>query len=457
MKADEVFEKALLAIKDRNFDRAAWLLVEAIKKKPDFAEAWVVRGNVVHAQGRFFDSLLHYDRALQINPKLHDAWCNRGIAFSDIGLWDSASECFQKSLALMPAVEPYINLANMECHRMRLPEAEAAYRAALKLEPGNYDAHINLGLTLLGQGRWQEGYPEYAWRHRNTPYPPRARRLFPPWDGSSLAGKTILLYPEQGFGDEILFMRFAAMVKRESPGARVVLEVRPPLVRLARSLAGVDDIVLMGDEIPESIGSIDCSCALVDVPFFLGLGPQDVTPAGRHHYFDASMALICMSPGLDVGLCWSSGQRPLQPETAATSAAKSIHLEWLRGLEMPGVNLVSLQKEHGDQKLVAEMGLIDPMADVNDFADTAAIIARLDLVISVDTAVAHLAGAMGKPVWNLVRFNAYWPWLEATDRTPWYPSMKIYRQPQLGDWDDPIKRVVRDLAALVASGQKDAA
>lgn len=435
---DEYFEKALLAIKDRSYDRAAELLVNVIKLKPDHAEAWVTRGNVVHAMGRFFDSLLHYDRALELNPKLHDGWCNRGIAFADLGLWASAQECFEKSLALMPALEPHMNWANMACHVMDLETAEREYRACLEIEPGNFDAHINLGITLLGQGRWKEGWPEYEWRHRNTPYQPRSQRNFPQWKGESLHGKSIVLWPEQGFGDEILFMRYAKAVK--DFGAEVVmLEARPPLLRLAKWVSGVDVAVMYNDTLPTVP---DFSCALMDVPMILGSsapkwdGPYVSWKSERNF-------------AGNVGLCWSSGQRPLQPETAATASMKSIYLEWLRKLVMPGVQLVSLQKEHDDERLMKELGILDPMPQVNDFADTAELINGLDLVISVDTAVAHLAGAMGKPVWNLVRFNAYWPWMMEVWDTAWYPSMKLLRQPTMGDWDTPIKFAIQELSRMV--------
>ena len=445
---EQFFEKALLAIKDRNYERAAALLVETIKLKPDYAEAWVVRGNVVHALGRYFDSLLHYDRALELNPKLHDGWCNRGIAFSDIGLWESAEECFKKSLELLPAVEPHMNLANMYCHTMRLDDAEREYRACLEIEPGNYDAHINLGITLLGMGKWKEGWLEYLWRHRNTPYPPRSARYFNRWLGEDLKGKTIILYPEQGFGDEILFMRYASVLKEHGAG-KVILEARAPLLRLAKTVQGVDEVVLYNDIPPLGI---DLSCALMDVPMFLG---HDKPCKFRYPVYlkpplpDQRRFPSLRGNDFKVGLCWSAGQRPLQPETAATAAMKSIHLEWLKVLAMPGVQLVSLQKEHNDDKLVKELGMIDHMGGVQDFSDTAEIIAPLNLVISVDTAVAHLAGAMGKLVWNLTRFNAYWPWGMAVTETDWYGSMRLMRQPQIADWGTPIKLAVNSLRELV--------
>jgi hypothetical protein len=333
----------------------------------------------------------------------------------------------------------------MYCHEMRLELAAEEYCAAIVDDPGNLDAHTNLGITLLGLGRWDEGWQEYAHRHENTPYPNRARRTWPEWHrDDQTAGKVILLFPEQGYGDEIMAMRFARHLEDERI-VRTILEVRPPLIRLARMMPGA--------QIEEKDGtSVDCadlSCAALDVPMVLGTTPSSIPLAGgyldvpRQPWLDAALPR-----GFRVGLCWSSGQRPLQPETEPSHKMKSVPIEWLEPLRQDGVALVSLQKEGGGAA-VSRLGAFDTMGDVHDFLDTAQIIAELDLVISVDTAVAHLAGAMGKPVWNLVRFNGYWPWLRDDRTTPWYSSMSLYRQPRLGDWNEPINRMAADLVELV--------
>jgi hypothetical protein len=342
----------------------------------------------------------------------------------------------------------------MFCTLMRLEEAAAEYRAALSHDPGDYEARFNLGVTLLGLGQWEEGFPAYAARLANTPHPPAASR-FPRWQGEDLAGKTILLYPEQGYGDEILASRFASLLGVRYGCDHIVLEARVPFLRLARTLPDVGRVVARGDPFPPEI---DYSLPLLDVPMVLGLEPRGLPlrtvpdrylqAPGRSGFFADRIAR--QPATLNVGLCWGSGKH-LDTVTAAR-AMKSIPIGKLAGLALPGVRLVSLQKPA--EPTPAEMRVVDWTDELDDLADTAELIEALDLIITVDTAVAHLAGALGKPVWNFVRFSGYWPWLApgvAGDpaKSIWYPSMQLYRQPALNDWTTPIAKAVNDLANLV--------
>lgn len=437
--ADFYLERGLLSLKRRDYDAAAADLAEALKLNPEMIEAWCVRGNIRNAQGHPFDALLHYDRALGVKPDAADIWNNRGLAFADLGNWPNAEQSFRKSIELADSIEPHMNLANLYAGLMRLGEAAEEYRAAVAFEPGNHEAHLNLGVTMLGLGQWEEGFKEYFWRHRGNPYPPRWARDYPQWQGESLAeGDGLLLYPEQGYGDEILFARVCWWLRKRFPKARVDLATRAPLA-------------FMGSQ-SVNWGLYTCSCSTIDVLGLLGYTPRTMPlfePYIHSMRADSDLGGHRLPEGFKVGLCWSSGQRPLQPDTRATSINKSIPLIMLRELlNTPGVSFVSLQKEHGEHALMRELGVIDLMSEVHSFADTAALIKPLDLVISVDTAVAHLAGAMGKPVWNLVRFAGYWPWLapEVTgDQAIWYPSMRLYRQPQLFNWAEPINRIRNDL------------
>jgi tetratricopeptide (TPR) repeat protein len=448
--AEKYFEKALTAIRIRDYDRAAGLLVEAIKLKPDFTEAWVVRGNVLDALERSFDAILHYDRALGINDRLHDAWNNRGIAFANIGMWLSAEESFRKSAEILPALEPHMGLANMYCTLNRLEDAAAEYRAAISCGAGA-DARFNLGVTLLGLGKWSEGFDEYEYRWENTPYPPRAYRDYRKWCGEDLSHKRILLYGEQGYGDEIMALRFAETLAYRYPLSYVMVQARSPMLRLAGEMQTINLRVVDG----HGNWQADYSCPLLEVPMVLGLTHNDVAAspylsapyAADRALYDWRDRLDLLPPGLNVGLCWSSGGHL---DTArAARLAKSIPLQWLKPLAMPGVNLISLQKP---QESLGDMPITDWMDECHDFADTAALIEELDLVISVDTAVAHLAGAMGRPVWNFVRYSGYWPWCTADvvgnpEKAIWYPSMKLLRQPSLANWAEPIERATRWLTA----------
>jgi Tfp pilus assembly protein PilF len=470
--ADAFFERALTAIKGRDYDNALALLVETIRLKPDHPEAWICRGNVLlHTMSRPLDALLHFERALSFNPDLHDAWNNRGLAFTDIGLFDEAIASFRKSAALMPAVEPYLGIANIYCTMIRLEQAAAEWRKAIEIDPGCIDAHYNLGVTLLGLGQWDEGFKEYELRLKNTPYPPRAMRDYVKWRGENLNGKRILLYPEQGYGDEIMALRFADALAKRFDGACITILARQPVLRLAESIESraINVAPMHG----ETALRADYSCPLLDVPMMLGLQWQDILPLGIRHIdqspaylrpahrelYDWPERLATLHPGLNVGLCWSSGSHFNMARLG--QRAKSVPLAMLKPLAMPGVNLISLQKQR-TEPIPPGLQITDWMDDCDDFADTAALIDNLDLVISVDTAVAHVAGALGKPVWNFVRFSAYWPWLAPDvvgdpETAIWYASMKLLRQSTLGDWRQPIARAVELLGVEVANNRREAA
>ena len=437
-RGDQILELAVSAVKAQQFERAAELCVQAIKVKPELAEAWHIRGICLLRMQRFFDALLHFDHALQLKEDMADCWNNRGIAFAEIGMWESAQDSFQRSLKMVRSVEPHVMCGGMYAHLMKLEEAEREFTAALEIEPDLKDAHIKRGVILLGLGRWKEGFSEYHYRWYDTPYPPRPWRSFPFWNGTYAPG-TILLYSEQGYGDEIMSLRFVEPMR--SLAQRVIVEVRPTMQRLAKDSLGCE-VIAAGDSYPPGI---DCSCPLLDVPMALGITPE--TLPAPHYYLMRPMIpedLLAQLPkGVKVGLCWSSGRRPLQPETERSAAAKSIPLEMLRPLMDVDVKFMSLQIPR--QPIPRDMPILDLTDRIDDLKNTAEIIAGLDLVISVDTAVAHLAGAMGIPVWNLVRFNGYWPWMRETDKTVWYPSMRIFRQPALGDWESVINRVREEL------------
>jgi Tfp pilus assembly protein PilF len=455
--AERYFVKALDDIRIKDYEHAILMLQESVKLKPDFVEAWVVRGNCTNSAGRSLDAVLNYEQAIKIDNTKFDAWNNQGIAFSAIGMFEQAEYCFRKSDELYPALEPHMGLANMYCALMRLPEAEAGYRKAIERGAG-FDARFNLGITLLGMGRWEEGFREYEARWDNTVYPPRAYSNYPKWHGEPLDGP-ILLYGEQGYGDEILALRFAKLVQKEHPTAKAIVQSRGPMFRLAqRSLhsAGID--VVPVDVTPEA----QYSCPLLDVPMVLGLTWQQAEEQAKLYgqYLSAPTGdwherLEKLGPGLKVGLCWTSGTHLNTAE--AGYKAKSIPWQWLKPLVMPGVTLISLQKPAERTGLP----LVDWMEECHDFADTAALIDELDLVISVDTAVAHIAGALGRPVWNFVRSSGYWPWLAPDvvgdpDRAIWYPSMRLFRQPSLANWDQPINRAV-DLLQEIVALKEDAA
>lgn len=444
----------------------------ALRFDPDLADAHGNLGIALAAQNRPAEAEASYREALRLRPGFRDALNNLGVLLSERGRASEAEGCLRQALSLAPdQADAHSNLAavltrlgrpgeaedsarqalrlapgDAEAHfnlgaalhdTRRIGEAEASYRQALRLKQNFADAHVNLGYALLLAGRYEEGWPEHEWRWRGRHLKAGARSFSEPlWTGEAIAGRTLLLHAEQGLGDTLQFCRYAALIE---PGARIVLEVQPPLTRLMKSLPGNILIVAHGDPIP----SFDLQCPLLSLPLafktVVETIPVDIPYVAADRVAAARWRQrLAILAGLRVGLVWAGGERRESPELAAVDARRSIRLDALAPLcEVDGVSFVSLQKGPPSLQAAAPppgMDLFDPTADLTDFADTAALLEGLDLVISVDTSVAHLAGAMGKPVWLLNRFDTCWRWLLSRDDSPWYPTLRQFRQSAPGDW-----------------------
>jgi tetratricopeptide (TPR) repeat protein len=417
----------------------------AIELRPDYPEAHSSLGNALGEQGWPEEAIACYRRAIEFRPDYPEAHYNLGITLREQGDVDAAVACYRNSIDLRPDYqEAHYNLANALRDQRHLDEAVASYRAAIRLAPDFPDAHHNLALALLARGDLAEGWAEYEWRWRTRDLI-SARRDFaqPLWHGEPAEGRTLLLHAEQGSGDTLQFCRFAALAKAR--GARVIMEVQKPLVRLLRGLTDVDQVSARGEVLP----AFDLHCPMLSLPLALGTTLATIPNAAPYIQADETqlaawrMRMMEMSGhGLRVGVAWAGA--------AANTAdqRRSIAPERLAPLfEVSGVSFLSLQKDGPADPAVVP--LIDVMGEMDDFCDTAALIANLDLVISVDTAVAHLAAAMGKPVWLLDRFDACWRWLAGRRDSPWYPSLRIYRQPQPGDWDSVLGEVAHDLRNMI--------
>ena len=444
-RAQYLFDHAVMCMRAGRFSEASDILAECIRHNPKHAFAWSLRGRLENEAGRPFNALLHYDFAVFHDPSRYDIWSDKGIIAAAAGRHDVAKEAFEKSLALQNSFEGHYNYGNLLLQMMELEKACEHYREALKIDPNHAQCHTNFGTALIGLGAWHNGFNHHRHRFGAPGFPPRPQINYPLWRGEPLEGKIILLYGEQGLGDEISALRFGMTCK--NLGARVIISVRPLVYRLARSLECADAVILQYDDPP---WQPDYMAALLDVPAFTGITPETVPLSDGYLTPDDRGFFLSWPEGLRVGLCWASGRRPLQPATDKMAQQKSLSFENFVTLARPGVNLVTLQQYHGSHAALREAGVHDPMPGVQDLADTAWIISQLDLVITVDTAVAHLAGALGKPVWNLVRFDAYWPWMRETDKSCWYDSMRIYRQPEPGDWKEPLERMMADFDRLTA-------
>ncbi|WP_341312648.1 tetratricopeptide repeat-containing glycosyltransferase family protein [Paraburkholderia sp. IMGN_8] len=434
-----------------SFDRAIALM-------PGFAQAWNNRACVLRDLGRPADALASCDRALALQPNYPDAWSNRGNALSDLNQPQEAQLSYQRALELAPVfADAWNNLGLTQIDLNEHAQALISYERALAVNPASAETHWNEALCLLQMGRLEAGWQKYEWRWERRRIRESKRRFAEPlWLGDfPLDGKTILLHAEQGLGDTLQFCRYAALVSKL--GAKVVLEVPPELMRLMSTLDGVDQWVESGQALPP----FDCHCPLLSLPLAFKTDIASIPSKTPYLFADAQAArhwrdrIDVQADGrLKVGLVWAGGNRPHVAELRKNDARRSITFERLAPiLDVPNVQFFSLQKGPAAQQLLRNESnhpIADYTEELNDFADTAALVANLDLVISVDTSTAHLAGAMDKPVWILNRFDTCWRWmLERTD-TPWYPRATLFRQPALGDWDSVIQGARDALAALGA-------
>jgi tetratricopeptide (TPR) repeat protein len=422
----------------------------ALSHAPDYAEAHNNLGNVMKVQGRLDAAVASFRQALALREDYVEAEYNLGNALREQGALDEAVACFRSALRRRPDfADAQINLGNTLAEQRRLDEAVGCYVAALRVDPGLADGHFNLGIALLARGDLAAGWQEYEWRWK-IPRMASACRNFPQpqWRGEAVAGRTLLIHAEQGFGDTLQFCRYATLAAAR--GAKVILEAPPPLVRLLRTLAGVAQVVECGDALP----AFDVHCPMLSLPFAFGTTGATIPNVAPYLHADAVQVAAWQArlgalagPGLRVGLVWAGDPRRHTRELAAVDGRRSLAPARLAPLlDVAGVRFFSLQKS--GPAAPEAFGVVDVMGEMDDFADTAALVANLDLVISVDTAVAHLAGALGKPVWLLDRFDSCWRWLSGRRDSPWYPTLRLYRQPCAGDWDAVLAEVAADLRAL---------
>ena len=392
-----------------------------------------------------------YQAALAVHPASPEALCNLGAILGLKGDLDGAILHCQKALALrQDCPETLNNLGIALKDARRFEEAIVAYKEALSLVPDNAEVHKNLALALLALGRFDEGWREYEWRWKSELLR-RDFRVFaqPEWQGETGEGRTLLIHAEQGFGDTLQFCRYVPLIKER--GFHVVMEVPPPLKRIIQSLDGVEKVVTSGDVLPP----FDLHSPMMSLPLAFHTTVETIPaklpylspdPADLTKWRDRVAALA--NDVLKVGLVWAGSSRAhlRAPDLIATDQKRSVAPEVMAPLmDVPNVQFFSLQKE--GTRAPDVFHLIDWMEDCHDFADTAALIMNLDLVISVDTAVAHLAGALGKPVWLLNRFNSCWRWLVERDNSPWYPgTLRLFNQKEMGNWDEVVIRVRAALA-----------
>jgi tetratricopeptide (TPR) repeat protein len=425
------------------YKEAASSYRRTIELQPDYVEAYNQLGAALASLERFDEALASYDHAIELDPEYEEAFYNRGVALQTIERYEEAVVSYDRAIALRPDYPEALKNRGMVLQAIaRYGEALADYDSALALRPDHAPTHFSKGACLLLSGDLAHGWQEYEWRLR-LPEMQQGWREFPQpfWRGEEpIAGKTILVHAEQGLGDTIQFCRLVAPLAAR--GALVVLEVPRPLGRLLVSFPGTVQTLVRGDPLPP----FDLHCPLLSLPAALGTTFETIPPA-PYVATEPGLAAVWRRrlealPGLRVGVVWAGGPG------MGTDSRRSMTLDRLAPLTaVSGVSFVSLQKGLAAAEVLERRGapLYDFTEELEDFADTAALVAGLDLVISVDTSVAHLAGAMGKPLWLLARFDACWRWLRGRDDSPWYPTARLFRQVSPGDWGSALSRVAAAL------------
>jgi hypothetical protein len=442
----------------RRWEAALTSYERAIQLKSDFAQAHFNRANVLCQLRRWDAALASYDRAIALKGDYAEAYSNRGFALHDLKRLDEALVSCNRAIAIKPDyAEAYCNRGSLLLAMKRVDEALASYDRAIALKSDYASGYVNRALGLLLAGEYEKGWADYEWRWKDgNGWIIKENRNFPQplWLGqAALSGKTILLQSEQGYGDTIQFCRYAKLVAQL--GARVILEVPKALATLLQSLEGVGELIVHGEALP----AFDYYCPLLSLPLAMRTTLSNV-PA-RVPYLTISeerrrlwRQRVGERRRPRVGLVWSGGFRPERPELWSVNDRRNIPLAKFAGLRNPNVEFYSLQKGQPAESELAELiarnwdgpDIKDFTSEIQDFADTAALIEQLDLVISVDTSTAHLAGALGKPVWILNRFAGCWRWLLDRDDSPWYPMARLYRQERPGEWDPMVRKVESDLA-----------
>jgi len=456
----------------------------AIALRADYVEAFNNLGDVLRLLHRPAEALAAFERAIAINPDFADALINRAETLLDLDRTAEASAAYDHVMATCPNSADLFNSLGNTSHAMgRYDEALAWYGKALSANPKHIHAMINTGTTLQTTARYQEalerfaqavaikpdfaeahlnaarcrleagdlegGWPLYEWRWKTAQGLPNCRSFQQPlWLGDGdIAGTTVLVWSEQGFGDMLQSARYAPLLAAR--GARVILQVPAALQRLFARMTGIAEVIASGADLP----AFDLHCPMMSLPLAFKTTLETIPAKIPYLHADGERVALWRDrlaglPGLKVGLIWAGSNRYLLDKRRSMALAQMAPLGTVRD-----VTYLSLQKDGPAQQAQqppAGLTLHDWTAELADFDDTAALITALDLVISVDTAVVHLTGGLGKPVWVLDRYDRDWRWLNGRDDSPWYPSLRLFRQDRPGDWAGVVERAREALATKAA-------
>jgi tetratricopeptide (TPR) repeat protein len=448
-------------LKMKRFDEAAIYLKKALQLEPDYVFAWNNLGMALKGQGYPDEAMLSFKKVIELNPSFADAYYNLAIILKDKENVDEAMLNFKKAIELNPSfADAYCNLAIIFEESGLLNDALSYYQKALQVSPDDAEVHWNMSLALLSSGNFKHGWRQYEWRFEVKDFKERTFPI-PRWDGSSLQGKTLFIHREQGVGEEIMFA--SCLPEVIAPADSCIVECDKRLVPLfTRSFpqAKVIRHIHSWDDFPNDIPSVDMKTAIGSLPLFLRPNLSSF-PQYKAYLTPDSLKVgvwrsrfAALGAGLKIGISWRGGGK------ASDKHLRSTVLEqWTALFSVPGVHFINLQ--YGDcsgelREAEDKLGVTihhwedaDPLKDLDGFA---AQVSALDLVISVDNATVHMAGALGIPVWTLLPFACDWRWMRKYEDTPWYKTVRLFRQSSQGDWNKVFQRVTSNLKQYIATG-----
>ncbi len=444
LSGDARFFLGVIHQQRKDLDTAIDHYEHAVRLLPDLAEARNNLGVILESQGRLEEAETYFREALELEPDYAEAHNNLGNVLQDQGRFEEATTAYRQALHFRPGYVDALKHLGNACRALgRLTEAIACYNEGLHHAPDHALLHMSRAMVWIQSGDFARGWPECEWRLRGQDLPIH-RLPQPRWDGSELGGRTILIVAEQGLGDTIQFIRYAPLVARR--GGRVVVTCTRPLSRILVTCPGVDQVIVQGDPLPE----FAYYAPVMSLPAILGTTLETIPSEVPYLAADPWVAARWRDAldGIDefkIGVVWQGN--PVHTRDRERSF-RLAHLEPVA--RVPGVRLFSLQKNYGlDQiEAVADRFQVTGLGHrLDDFVDTAAVMGNLDLVISADSSPAHLAGALGVPVWMPLPYISDWRWMTDRDDTPWYPTMRLFRQRRFGDWDELFARLARELTA----------
>ena len=437
----DAYQLAFDFYKNKNYKKAIEYYIKVLSANPNSPNIHSDAANAYFMNGDLDKAEKHYSKAIKLEPNGFSAYNNMGNVYCERGDYKTALYYYKKSMELNPDyLTVYINLGLTAYKLGQIPESAKYYEYILSKDTNNILTRWNYSSTLLTLGNYLQGWENFEYRFKSGMLDPVYVKN--PWNGCLLNGKSIFICAEQGFGDTLQFARYIPLVKEF--GGKVIFGCQPELVSLLKTVEGIDEII------PHANIVADYDIHLLSLPHIFKTTIDTIPNNIPYIHVDYKpIDIIQNQTGLKVGLVWAGNPRKDIPQCNTVDKRRSMKLKQFKSLtKIDGISLFSLQMPNTEAfKQIKDINIINVMNDVKDFKDTANIIQNLDLLISVDTSIVHLAGAIGKPVWLLSRFDGCWRWMNKSD-SPWYPTMKIFKQPSIGNWETVINDVEKELRKI---------